>query len=51
MIKTTKVRQFKEMKEVWFVPSISKNLFPVLATQDRQKKKKPRRFESNAEES
>lgn len=48
MIKTKKARQFKEMKEVWFVPSISKNLFPVLATQDRQKN---RRFESTAEES
>ena len=40
-------KQFKELKEVWYVPDINKNLFSVLAAQDRNKNS---RFESTAKE-
>lgn len=30
-------KQFKELKDVWYVPDISKNLFSVLAAQDRNR--------------
>ncbi|GBM63103.1 hypothetical protein AVEN_68554-1 [Araneus ventricosus] len=40
-------RQFQELKEVWLVSGISKNLFSVLATHDRNTNSK---FESTSEE-
>ena len=40
-------KQFKEIKEVWYVLLISKNLFSVLAAQDRNKNS---RSESSAKE-
>lgn len=40
-------RQFKDLQDVWLVPDISKNLFSVLAAQDRNKNST---FESTAEE-
>ncbi|GBM08697.1 hypothetical protein AVEN_52772-1 [Araneus ventricosus] len=40
-------KQFKELKDVWNVPEISKNLFSLLATHDRYSNS---RFESTATE-
>lgn len=40
-------KQLKELKDVWYVPEISKNLFSVLATHDRYVNS---RFESTATE-
>lgn len=48
MTKIKGEKQFKELKEVWYVPDISKNLFSVLAAQDRNKNS--RLAESTAEE-